>query len=73
MLTFLCLIPIITDSKYAGVAQPVEQLICNQQVGGSSPSTSSKRKPLTSVVYVFLYLLSQGKDLIKTSLIHGSQ
>ena len=25
----------------AGVAQPVEQLICNQQVGGSSPSTSS--------------------------------
>ena len=28
--------------KYdAGVAQLVEQLICNQQVGGSSPSTSS--------------------------------
>ena len=26
---------------YAGVAQLVEQLICNQQVGGSSPSTSS--------------------------------
>ena len=26
----------------AGVAQLVEQLICNQQVGGSSPSTSSK-------------------------------
>ena len=26
---------------YAGVAQPVEQLICNQQVGGSNPSTSS--------------------------------
>ena len=26
----------------AGVAQPVEQLICNQQVGGSNPSTSSK-------------------------------
>ncbi len=25
---------------YAGVAQLVEQLICNQQVGGSSPSTS---------------------------------
>ena len=25
----------------AGVAQPVEQLICNQQVGGSNPSTSS--------------------------------
>ena len=28
-------------NKYAGVAQLVEQLICNQQVGGSSPSTSS--------------------------------
>ena len=28
-------------STYAGVAQLVEQLICNQQVGGSSPSTSS--------------------------------
>ena len=26
---------------HAGVAQPVEQLICNQQVGGSNPSTSS--------------------------------
>ena len=31
--------------KFAGVAQLVEQLICNQQVGGSSPSTSSKNKP----------------------------
>ena len=29
---------------FAGLAQLVEQLICNQQVGGSSPSTSSKRK-----------------------------
>ncbi len=28
----------------AGVAQLVEQLICNQQVGGSSPSTSSKTR-----------------------------
>ena len=28
-------------AKFAGVAQLVEQLICNQQVGGSSPSTSS--------------------------------
>ena len=27
--------------KQAGVAQLVEQLICNQQVGGSNPSTSS--------------------------------
>jgi hypothetical protein len=28
---------------FAGVAQLVEQLICNQQVGGSSPSTSSTK------------------------------
>ena len=28
-------------AENAGVAQSVEQLICNQQVGGSSPSTSS--------------------------------
>ena len=30
-------------SERAGVAQSVEQLICNQQVGGSSPSTSSTK------------------------------
>ena len=30
--------------KNAGVAQLVEQLICNQQVGGSNPSTSSTSK-----------------------------
>ena len=29
------------NTPFAGVAQPVEQLICNQQVGGSNPSTSS--------------------------------
>ena len=38
--------------RFAGVAQLVEQLICNQQVGGSSPSTSS----------IFL-LLKSVKDL----------
>ena len=32
----------IVPTKNAGVAQQVEQLICNQQVGGSNPSTSSK-------------------------------
>ena len=32
---------IILALWFAGVAQLVEQLICNQQVGGSSPSTSS--------------------------------
>ena len=35
---FLCY---INRAFRAGVAQLVEQLICNQQVGGSSPSTSS--------------------------------
>ena len=30
-------------SQLAGVAQLVVQLICNQQVGGSSPSTSSSK------------------------------
>ena len=29
--------------NYAGIAQLVEQLICNQQVVGSSPITSSKK------------------------------
>ena len=29
------------NKTYAGVAQLVEQLICNQQVAGSSPITSS--------------------------------
>ena len=33
---------IIERSKHAGVAQLVEQLICNQQVAGSSPITSSR-------------------------------
>ncbi len=43
---------------YAGVAQPVEQLICNQQVGGSSPSTSSKlsRMPEKSGIRPFFML-----------------
>ncbi len=30
--------------RAAGIAQLVEQLICNQQVGGSSPSTGSNPK-----------------------------
>ena len=34
---------ILFKTKYAGVAQLVEQLICNQQVAGSSPITSSKQ------------------------------
>ena len=38
------------NTKNAGVAQLVEQLICNQQVGGSSPSTSSKKGLLNAVL-----------------------
>ena len=34
---------ILSVAGTAGVAQLVEQLICNQQVGGSNPSTSSKK------------------------------
>ena len=33
--------------KYAGIAQLVEQLICNQQVAGSSPVASSIKKLYT--------------------------
>ena len=31
----------VVRSESAGVAQSVERLICNQQVGGSNPSASS--------------------------------
>ena len=37
---------IIFAADRAGIAQLVEQLICNQQVGGSSPSTSSTRQSI---------------------------
>ena len=39
------------DVTSAGVAQLVEQLICNQQVGGSSPSTSSTVFPRRATEY----------------------
>jgi hypothetical protein len=38
---------------YAGVAQQVEQLICNQQVAGSIPSTSSKTKSPQQSLWAF--------------------
>ena len=43
------------NAKNAGVAQSVEQLIRNQQVGGSSPPTSSKLNKKTYYCYVFFY------------------
>jgi hypothetical protein len=42
----------------AGVAQSVEQLICNQPVGGSNPLTSSILKRLN--VFVKPFLLAEG-------------
>ena len=40
---------------FAGVAQLVEQLIRNQQVTGSSPVTSSKRKALLAKCFCYFY------------------
>ena len=39
---------------YAGVAQLVEQLICNQQVAGSSPITSSKNRASSSCLPLYM-------------------
>ena len=38
---FYDILSLAFSEQLAGVAQLVEQLICNQQVGGSSPSTGS--------------------------------
>ena len=35
---------------FAGIAQLVVQLICNQQVGGSDPSTSAKNPSSWTIV-----------------------
>ncbi len=62
LLTNLNLCDIITKSpeinflSCAGVAQLVEQLICNQQVGGSSPSTSSVF-PVVRRYFINFYIL----------------
>jgi hypothetical protein len=42
-----------TILKNAGVAQLVEQLICNQPVGGSSPFTSSLKGSLMRAFFCF--------------------
>ncbi len=54
MLTNLAAYVIIIKLFCAGVAQLVEQLICNQQVGGSNPSTSSKQ-PCLETKYSGVY------------------
>ncbi len=49
---------------FAGVAQLVEQLICNQQVGGSSPSTSSKKtKHSTARLGVLFFQFFDGLEV----------
>ena len=56
---------IITVAGFpAGVAQPVEQLICNQQVGGSNPSTSSKRRRKLRIVSLLRGLKSSLPPLL---------
>ena len=41
-------LPESANSTQAGVAQLVEQLICNHQVGGSSPFTGSRLTPINA-------------------------
>ena len=49
LVTVLLVSTFAAQASSAGVAQLVEQLICNHQVGGSSPFTgSNKYKALTS-------------------------
>lgn len=40
-------------SHFAGVAQMVEHLICNQDVTGSTPVTSIYASPASGGVYIF--------------------
>jgi hypothetical protein len=51
----------------AGLAQLVEQLICNQQVAGSSPITSSKFYDRLDEVRVFGKVREEKKFLLETS------
>ena len=62
-LTFLCLFAIIYRVKHAGLAQLVEQLICNQQVGGSSPSTSSRKNSCSKEQEFFSYIRLPASDI----------
>ena len=48
---------LLGQSTKAGVAQLVEHLICNQRVGGSSPSASSKNLFVLSLLAMILRLV----------------
>ena len=50
-------------SRYADVAQSVEQLIRNQQVAGSSPAISSKNPECGSVQDFYLSSLTSSLSL----------
>ncbi len=41
-------LPAISPKVRAGIAQLVEQLICNQKVGGSSPSVGAIQPEVTA-------------------------
>ena len=61
--------PLLGRHFFAGLAQLAERLICNQQVVGSSPIASSKRKPPFKVVFlcsffVFSLLLPYSQSYI---------
>jgi hypothetical protein len=43
--------------SFAGLAHPVEQLICNHQVGGSSPSAGTNKKRLARFSRKAFFLL----------------
>ena len=49
---------LIKNLIFASMAQLVEQLIRNEQVVGSSPTTSSKGKPRKQDVYGVLFCIS---------------
>ena len=51
--------PFFIKDVSAGVAQLVVQLICNQQVGGSSPSTGSKKADAAFAVSAFFVLAAK--------------
>ena len=44
--------------RYAILAQLVEQLICNQQVVGSSPTNGSKTKTLENIAFQGFFFFS---------------
>ena len=50
----------LVDNEYADMAQLAEQLICNQQVIGSSPIIGCYSDPASSRVIVFRTLSSVG-------------